>query len=59
MRRSYREIAADVLRRRDPLVAPLINRPLLHLIRLRHALGWGGQEYEVSYARNLVGMLGE
>ncbi len=59
VRRSYREIAADVLRRRDPLVAPLINRPLLHLVRLRHALGLGGQEYEVSYARNLVGLLGE
>jgi asparagine synthase (glutamine-hydrolysing) len=54
VRRSYRAIAGEVLARRDPLSAPFLSRPLLHLARLRHGLGLAGQEYEVAYARNLV-----
>lgn len=54
VRRSYREIASELLRTREPLATPFMSRSILHLARLRQGLGLGGQEYEVAYARNLV-----
>lgn len=57
VRRSYREIGRDILRRRDGLAAPFLSRPQLRLSLLLNALGLSNRDYELAYARNLVNTL--